>query len=99
MPETLSVGPIRVDMASSKAYIKDMDVGLTQKELSLLQQFMQQPEVMLSGDYLYEKVWGQKMMGQDNSLKVAISKLRSKLMDSGYTIAASRGEGYSLERE
>jgi DNA-binding response OmpR family regulator len=39
------------------------------------------------------------MLEGDNSLKVAISKLRSKLQNSGYTIVASRGEGYCFERE
>jgi len=99
IPEILGIGPIKVDVASSKAFFNDTDMGLSQKELSLLQQFMQQPEEMLSAEYLYEKVWGQKMLEKDNSLKVAISKLRSKLQGSGYTIVASRGEGYCFERE
>jgi len=99
IPEILGIGPIKVDVASSKAFFNNTDMGLSQKELSLLQQFMQQPEEMLSAEYLYEKVWGQKMLEKDNSLKVAISKLRSKLQGSGYTIVASRGEGYCFERE
>jgi len=99
IPEVLSIGPIKIDIASSKAFVNDIDLALSQKELSLLQQFIQQPEEMITAEYLYEKVWGQKMLGQDNALKVAISKLRSKLSDSGYTITASRGEGYCFERE
>jgi len=98
VPDWLSVGPIRIDMASNKAYLNNEDMGLQQKELSLLQQFIQYPEEMLSAEYLYEKIWGQKMLGQDNALKVAISKLRSKLHDSGFTITVSRGEGYCFER-
>ncbi|MCL2617834.1 MAG: response regulator transcription factor [Defluviitaleaceae bacterium] len=98
LPEALGIGPIRINLASSKAYLYNEDMGLQQKELSLLQQFVQHPEEMLSPDFLYEKVWGQKMLGQDNALKVAISKLRSKLSSSGYTITVSRGEGYCFER-
>ena len=81
------------------ACINNTDIGLQHKELYLLQQFMQQPEEIISATVLYEKVWGQKMLGNDNALKVAISKLRTKLNGTGYTIAASRGEGYFLERE
>jgi DNA-binding response OmpR family regulator len=44
-------------------------------------------------------VWGQGLLIDDNALKVAISKLRTKLANTGYTITASRGEGYYLERE
>ena len=99
IPDTLSIGPIKIDVPANKAYLNGEDMGLQPKELSLLLQFMQHPEEILSADYLYEKAWGQEIMGQHSALKVAISKLRTKLLDSGYTIATSRGEGYCLERE
>ena len=99
VPDVLAVGNIRMDISSGKAYYDDMDLGLQQKEFALLQQFIQHPEEMLKAEHLYEKVWGQKMLGQDNTIKVAVSKLRTKLKDTEYTIVAYRGEGYSFERE
>jgi len=99
VPDTLEIGPLRLDPASGKAYIDGTNVTLSQKEYSLLSQFVQHPNTILSAGYLYEKVWGQEMFEDDNSLKVAVSKLRSKLADSGYTITSSRGEGYYIERE
>jgi len=99
IPESLSVGPIRVDVSSGKAYLNNEDMGLSQKEYALLQLFAQNPENILSAEHIYEKAWGQKMHGDENALKVAISRLRTKLADSGWTIAASRGEGYCFERE
>ncbi|MCL2365014.1 MAG: response regulator transcription factor [Defluviitaleaceae bacterium] len=97
--EVFSLGPIQVNMASAKASIDGEDMGLQQKELNLLLQFMQQPGKVISVDKLYQKVWGQKMLGQDNALKVAISKLRAKVQTAGYTISSARGEGYYLEKE
>ena len=99
IPDALGIGPLRLEPASGKAYIGDEDMTLSQKEYSLLQQFIQHSDKILGAEYLYEKVWGQEMLEDDNSLKVAISKLRAKLDGSGYTITASRGEGYYLERE
>ncbi|MCL2286662.1 MAG: response regulator transcription factor [Firmicutes bacterium] len=99
IPDALTIGPIRIDVPASKAYLHGEDMGLQPKELSLLLQFMQQPEQMLTAEYLYEKAWGQEIMGQHGAIKVAISKLRAKLFDSGYTITTSRGEGYCFERE
>ena len=99
IPDSLAIGPIRIDVPASKAYLHGEDMGLQPKELSLLLQFMQQPEQMLTAEYLYEKAWGQAIMGQHSAIKVAISKLRSKLEGSGYTIVTSRGEGYCFERE
>jgi DNA-binding response OmpR family regulator len=98
MPNTLGIGTIRIDTASGRAYINGEDMCLQQKEYSLLQQFIQNPNKVMSAEALYEKVWGLKMIGDDNALKKVISKLRKKLEDSGYTIVASRGEGYCFER-
>ena len=97
MPDTLVYGPIRIDTASNRAYADGRDLGLQPKELSLLQQFIQHPDETMSAESLYEKVWGQKMAGDDSTIKAALSKLRSKLTNSGYTITASRGKGYFLE--
>jgi len=99
VPDTLEIGPLRLDPSSGKAFLNGEDLMLPQKEYSLLQQFVQHPEKILSAEYLYEKVWGQEKLDEDKSLKVTISKLRAKLSGSGYAITASRGEGYYLERE
>ena len=98
IPNALVVGPIRLEPSSAKAYINGEDMVLSQKEYALLQQFVQHPDRIYDAEQLYEKVWGQKMLEDDTSLKVAISKLRGKLAESGYTITASRGEGYYLEQ-
>jgi len=97
IPEVIGFGSIKLYPASGRALLNGEDIVLSQKEYSILQQFVQYPEKILSTDYLYEKVWGQKMIEDDNSLKVAISKLRNKLANSDYTITASRGEGYYFE--
>ena len=97
IPDKLSIGPITIDTASNRAYINGVDMSLPPKELSLLRLFMQYPEKTMCAEFLYEKVWGQKMLGDENSLKRAVSTLRAKLEDSNYTIVASRGEGYSFE--
>jgi len=99
VPDALEIGPLKLDPASGKAFIGGEDMTLSQKEYSLLQQFVQHPNKIFGAEYLYEKVWGQEMFEDDNSLKVAVSKLRAKLADSGYTITSSRGEGYYIERE
>jgi len=97
IPEVIGFGGIKLYPASGRALLNGEDIVLSQKEYSILQQFVQYPEKILSAEYLYEKVWGQEMTEDDNSLKVAISKLRTKLSNSDYTITASRGEGYYFE--
>jgi len=98
VPDTIALGPLKLDPASGKAFLAGKDMVLSQKEYALLLQFAQHPGKMLGAGYLYEKVWGRKLIDEDNSLKVAISKLRTKLIGSGYTITASRREGYYFEK-
>jgi len=98
IPDTLELGSLQLFPAAGRALLNGEDMLLSQKEYSILQLFVQYPEKILSPDYLYEKVWGHEMMENDNSLKVVISKLRTKLADSMFTVTASRGEGYYLER-
>ena len=98
VPESITVGPLLLDIVASRAYFNGEDLRLQQKEFALLKLFAQRPGQVISSDYLYEKVWGFRTLDAGNSLKVTVSKLRSHLVGSGYTISASKGEGYYLEK-
>ena len=98
VPEILEYGSFKLYPVAGRAVLDGEDMLLSQKEYSILQLFVQHPDRILSAEYLYEKAWGDKMIENDNSIKVAISKLRTKMADSDYTVTASRGEGYYLER-
>ena len=98
VPDTIAVGPITLDIVGSRAFLNDVDLRLQQKEFALLKIFAQRPGQIVSPDYLYKKVWGWHNHDSGNSLKVTISKLRSHLVSTGYTITASKGEGYYLEK-
>ena len=99
MPASLSIGKIKIDTASKRAYVDGKDMTLNSKEISLLEQFVQNPQKIMTSEYLYEKIWGQKMLSDDTALRKAISSLRIKLQEVGaeYTITVSRGEGYYFE--
>ena len=99
IPETLTFGPFKLEISSSTAYINGENMVLAGKEFALLQQFIQHPNTPLSAEYLYEKVWGQDMAGDDGALKTSVYRLRKKLRDSGYTITAEYGAGYIFEYE
>lgn len=99
IPEMLRIGPIKLDPASGRGYLYDDDMVLSQKEYSLLQQFVQHPGTTLRTEYLYERVWGQEMSGEENALKSSVYRLRKKLEGSGFTISSERNVGYCFKRE
>ena len=99
VPDTVEKGPLKLDIAASRALLNGQDMMLTQKEFSLLLLFTQREGRTMSAEYLYEKVWGQPMADDYNAVKYQISRLRGKLYDSGYAITTKRGEGYRFEKE
>jgi len=98
IPDVLEFNEFKLFPKAGRALLDGVDMVLSQKEYSILQLLLQNNDKLLSAEYLYEKVWGQELIENDNSLKVTVSKLRNKLADSVYTVTASRGEGYYLER-
>ena len=98
IPATIRAGSLTLDTASLTAYLNDKDLLLPQKEFALLQLFIQNEGKTMSAEYIYEKVWGQNMAGDENAIKVALSRLRTKLKGSEFAVIAVRSEGYCFER-
>jgi len=93
---TIKKGPITLNLSEATAYINGKDLNLTSKEFNLLL-YLVQAEGVISTTSLYRKVWKQQLGEDTAAVKTMISRLRSKLVSSGYTISAKRGKGYQLE--
>ena len=74
-------------------------INIVGKEFLLLEQFMQNPEQIISKEKLYEKVWGFENDAESNNLEAYLSFIRRKIKIIGSTvqIKAIRGLGYKLE--
>jgi DNA-binding response OmpR family regulator len=99
VPEVITRDRLSLNIASGVAMLGETDLLLNKKEFALLLIFFQNPERYIDGAYLYEKVWNAPMTGNAKALKSTLTRLRIKLVGSGWAIASSRGEGYCLERE
>jgi DNA-binding response OmpR family regulator len=89
-----------VRVSSGESFIHGENLQLTGTEQKLLQLFMQHEKRVFGKEQLFDMVWGQNMIGDDKALRVAVSKLRSKLKNSGYTItSAAQSGGYCFEKE
>ena len=99
IPKTLQAGKLVLDITSCTASMEGRDLLLTQKEFALLSLFVQNQGQVISGEYLYEKVWKTSTAGDTQALKTAVARLRNKIRESGFCIVSMRGEGYCLEQE
>jgi DNA-binding response OmpR family regulator len=98
VPETVAKGPFTLDMTKMIAHVNGEDMLLTGKDFFLLKFFLERENQFMTAEYLYEKVWGQQMMNDNQAVKASVSRLRNKITNSGFSIIWCRGEGYCLQK-
>lgn len=99
LPEMITKGELSLDVVSGQAYCSGLNLRLTQKDFALLLLFIQNENKIMRVEHLYEKVWKSSLNGDTQAIKSAVSRLRKKIANSGYTILAQRNEGYIFEHE
>ena len=101
IPDTLSLGKMVLDTASKTAHVGSKDMFLKTKEYSLLELFVQNPNKIMNAEFIYTKIWGQPLLGNDRTLRTTMSNLRTCLAEhkAGYTVTSKRGEGYYLHEK
>lgn len=87
---------VEVDSLSRRAVRDGQDIPLTRKEFDLLLLFLQNKNVALFRETLYERVWGEEYTGEGRTVDLHVQRLRKKL---GWEdkITAVYKVGYRLE--
>ena len=94
----LTCGDLSLDTLSKRLYKKDVPIELTALEYKMIEVFMENQGRVLTKNQIYEAAWDQDKFPDDNSIMVAISKLRGKISDESHDyIKNIRGLGYRLE--
>jgi two-component system response regulator MprA len=96
---TFTVGNLVLNPLTREVHRGDRELSLTKTEFDLLELLMQQPNTVISRDYIYETIWGYDFETNSKSLDVYIGYLRRKTEEEGesrllYTI---RGVGYTVK--
>lgn len=98
---TISFSDIKLNIKTSNLECintnESIDVGL--KEFLLLEEFIRNPNIIISKDQIYDKIWGIDNTVESNNLEAYLSFIRKKLkiIGSKVQIKAHRGLGYKLE--
>ena len=77
--KVLTHGDLVLDRDSVSVTAGGKEVALTAREFEILALLMEHPKKVFTREQLYEQVWGGTYMGDDNTVNVHISNLRSKL--------------------
>lgn len=97
----IEVGDLRLNLKTSNILCtrtdESIDIGF--KEFSILEYLMQNKNIIVSKEQIYDKIWGIDNVSESNNLEAYLSFIRKKLkiIDSNVSIKAIRGLGYKLE--
>jgi DNA-binding response OmpR family regulator len=94
-PVVLERGDVVVDVARHTAARDGRDLGLTRKELGVLQVLVEADGVVVSAEELLDRVWDEHADPFTNTVRVTIANLRRKLGEPA-VIETVIGAGYRV---
>lgn len=100
-PNIITHKNLEMNLDSVRVTVKGQEITLTSKEYAILQLLLTNPDKMFSKSNIYESVWEEGYIYDDNTLMVHISNLRNKLKDvdpEEEYIETIWGMGYRLSK-
>ena len=94
--DMLTSGPIRMDRAAHRVWVREREVELTATEFKLLQALAERTGRTLGRTHLLETVWEAAPDIQTRTVDMHVQRLRTKLEPVGDLIETVRGFGYRL---
>lgn len=91
---------LSVDLDLKQVMVVDIPVQLTAREFDILVLLMKSPKKIFTKENLFQSVWNDEFIGDDNTISVHMSNLRSKLAkvnDNEEYIETIWGMGYRLK--
>jgi DNA-binding response OmpR family regulator len=95
----LEVGSLRLDPATRRVTVDDLDIRLSAKEFALLEYLMRNAGRVVTKSMIADHVWNFDLEGGSNFIEVFIYALRKKLALPGgcQVIQTRRGVGYCID--
>lgn len=98
--EEMVEGNIRLNTVKQALYVNDQEIAVTEKEFELLKLLMENKNVTLKKEYLFNTVWGSDSDSELQTLTVHIKWLREKIEEEPKKpthIITEWGVGYRFE--
>lgn len=100
LDKTIYVGNLEIDFEYGSVKKNGELVTLNAKEYMILKYFLQNRNKVLTKRQLYQEVWGEEYLFDDNTIMVQLSHLRGKIEDDTYQyIQNLKGIGYRFVAE
>ncbi|MBU7314519.1 response regulator transcription factor [Paenibacillus oleatilyticus] len=102
VPAIIEIGDVKLDLESCKLYKTGITKEVTSYEFKIIALLMSQAGRVFTKAQIYEQVWGEEYMGDENLIMVYISKLREKIEHNPRKpdyLVTIRGLGYRFEKK
>lgn len=99
MSETLTVGPVHMDIGRHEVHCRGEIVHMPLREFELLEMLMRNPGRVLTRTQLLDRIWGENYIGDTKTLDVHIKRIRSRIEEdpaNPQLITTVRGLGYKM---
>ena len=96
---TLQCEELKLDISNHTVFKKDKKLNLTPKEFELLKFFLKNPDRVFTKAQIFNGVWENDYLHDDNTVMVHIKRLRTKIEDDPNNpkyIVTVWGIGYKL---
>jgi DNA-binding response OmpR family regulator len=78
-PDEIDFKWLRINNTTHRVFLNDVEINLNPKEYELLYFLASNPEVVLSKEMLYDRIWGEDTYGDIKTVKVHISRIRERI--------------------
>jgi two-component system phosphate regulon response regulator PhoB len=93
-PSLIRFGRLKIDRDAHRAWVDDVEIGLTALEFRLLHAFMSRKGRVQTRDALLSDVWGIEAEVTTRTVDTHVKRLREKLGTAGAYLETVRGVGY-----
>ena len=100
--EEIQIGGLTIDQQKHECFVYDRKIELTPIEFDILVYLGERRGNVVPSEELFEKVWKEKYLDNNNTVMVHIRRIREKLGDDSKKpkyIKTVWGVGYKIERE
>ncbi|HEX8986801.1 MAG TPA: response regulator transcription factor [Rhodocyclaceae bacterium] len=95
--QRLAIGQLTVDTVGKRAWVADAALEMTAREWTVLLTLLERIGQVVGKDQLQQALAGDRESLTENAIEVYVSRLRTRLAESGVTIRTLRGFGYMIE--
>lgn len=100
--EVLTFKNVKLNRSTMEVSVCDKPVSLTKREYLILELLMSNPKKIFTKNNIFESVWNEQFLGEDNAVNVHISNIRQKLskLDPGESyIQTVWGLGFKMSAD